>query len=103
MNCKPGQQALIVGEEDGCERNIGALITVVESSRDFAAEGDNRVFWTFENPSRDLIIWDYDDCTYYWLSAYHSDAIIADMYLIPIEDPDEQDTKVTKEDFELHN
>lgn len=83
LNCWPGARAVIVGEEPGCECNIGALVTVVKLDADYPD------CWHFTDASRPLKMLDIDDSGHVsWINASDDPGIefawLADKYLVPI-------------------
>lgn len=87
MRCKPGDLAIVIGDDPGCECNIGAMLVVVESHPD-APEG----YWGFEDASRPLKMKEVDDPNYvFWVrNSHHPDFAwigIKDRHLLPIRDP----------------
>lgn len=78
MNCRPNDIAVVVGEDAGCECNIGATLRVVSTEIN---PGDGRTEWVFAEASRPLWLLCGD-----WTTG-NGQAIIADRYLVPIRDP----------------
>lgn len=88
MRCKPGELAVVVAEDMGCEANIGAVVRVLadqETERpDWIQSGE----WMVVCEGRPLACIDVDDGAVYevpageWLTAW-------DHHLVPIRDPGE--------------
>lgn len=85
MRCSPGDMCVIVGEDPGCEENIGALLTVIEPY------GPTRpTAWTFKDASRLVKVIDDEDGgrTPYYVtrSDERPDGLcsIDDRFLVPI-------------------
>lgn len=49
--CRPGQVCVIIGEVEGCEANIGAMITVIELQNMPMLDP----VWSFKDASRPLV------------------------------------------------
>lgn len=86
MNCKPGDLAIVIGDDPGCECNIGAMLVVVEPHPD-APEG----YWGFEDASRPLKMLACNDDRPSWVTSSRDDSIVwaamDDRYLVPLREP----------------
>jgi hypothetical protein len=95
MNCRPGDLAIVIGEDLGCECNIGALVRVLAPT-----PGTDPGYWGFEDASRPLKMADVDNRTAaVWVrSSYHPKCAwigIKDCYLLPIRDPGDDTVDAT--------
>lgn len=83
MNCKPGDLAILVCEDKGCECNIGAILRVGKAA-ECDEPGDTRAYWEFSEPTRLLKIFSiegevsWDDGTL---------GVVCDSYLVPFQAP----------------
>lgn len=87
MNCKPGDLAIVIGDDPGCECNIGAMVRILAPT-----PGTDPGYWGFEEASRPLKMTEVDDPSdVFWVSSsYHPDFAwigIKDRHLLPIRDP----------------
>lgn len=80
MRCKTGDLAIIIGEEPGFEENLGIIVKIGNMY-----EGAWEVF------SSDIPIKIFDNETYEIF--YENEAIIEDIYLIPIGNKQKEKSK----------
>lgn len=104
---KPGMRCLIIGEDRGCEANIGATLTITE--QDPYPEPGEPLAWLFKDASRPLLMLDHNKCVLHE-PVLHSFAnsvdesyfIMIDRYLIPIpRDPDQPDEEILPQPEEV--
>lgn len=88
MNCVAGEMAVIIGEDPGCECNIGATLTVVAPE-----PGTPEGYWGFCEVSRPLKMVDVEDRSECWVTDSKDERYqwigVKDKYLLPIRDPGE--------------
>ena len=97
MRCKPGDLAVIISEDLGCEENMGAMLTCVEPFD---------CGWLFKDASRPLLILDEEDAEdtgFYATHSYDPKALcwMPDFHLKPIPRPAAEAKQAQHREVEL--